>query len=252
MTYKLRLYAAGATHPGLRRLQNEDAFAIVDGCQLLIVADGVGGRPAGEIASRLAVDAVRDVMTASQMMRPEAAGAAPVALHVRLLEAVHRANLRVREAARQDALLEGMATTLVAVAVEAAELVVVSVGDSRAYRLRDGRLLQLTTDHRSESDHVTRARLSPGALAKLRPGFLTRAIGLDARMEPDGLRLDLRAGDTILLSTDGLTAVVDDGEIAAVLDAYHDPGAAVATLIDRSNQRGGPDNTTCIVGRWAP
>ena len=248
MTERLHLYAAGATHPGLHRTNNDDCFAVVEDLGLLLVADGVGGRPGGDVAAQLAVETVRDALGSGETTWPDD----PAEMREYLLDAMARANRCVRELSQRHAHLEGMATTLVAGLATSGRLWVAYVGDSRAYRLRGGRLDRLTVDHRVGDDTRARARLKPEVLAQLDPHLLTRAIGLAETVAADVWSDQLRAGDTLLLCSDGLTAVVDDRGIGGVLDDYHDVGAAVATLIDRVNARGGPDNVTCILARWAP
>jgi protein phosphatase len=161
------------------------------------------------------------------------------------------ANHRIVEGSKRRADAEGMATTLAAVLALSDRLWVTHVGDSRVYRYRGGQLKRLTCDHTVGTDLEARARVKPEVLARMPPSTLTRALGLGESVEPDVQMENVSAGDVVLLATDGLTKVVDEGAITEVLDEYHDLGAAVAELIARANERGGPDNITCILARWS-
>jgi protein phosphatase len=144
-----------------------------------------------------------------------------------------------------------MATTIVVVVVAEGKLWTAHVGDSRAYLLRAGRISRLTRDHSIEEDEDARARYTPEALAEENPRALTRVLGATdvcADLRSD----DLQPGDVVLTATDGLTTMVNDGEMVDVLDQYHDIDAAVSRLIDMANARGGPDNITIAIARWAP
>lgn len=251
MTRTLRLYTAGATHPGRRRTINEDSFALAE--DLMMVADGVSGHGGGDIASKLAVDAVQDSIANPEATWPNDAIDDPEEVRARMLAAFASANRRVREEAQRREHLRGMATTLVAAMVVpgAGRLVVAHAGDSRAYVQRGSALERLTEDHRLATDARVRARLRPEAIRELSPSTLTRVIGNQERVDPEVRVVELVPGDMILLATDGLTDVVDDADIAAVLDDLHDLGAAAAALVDRANQHGGPDNITVCLGRWS-
>ena len=249
MTSTFRLYAGGATHPGLQRKRNEDYFTVDADLGLMVVGDGIGGRVGGDVASKLAVDTVRDAL--AETTWPDDLSAVADEIGKRLLDAFMLANRRVREQG-QHGRLKGMATTLVAALMLAGKLWLVHAGDSRAYLFRAGRITRLTADHNIAEDDLVRARLKPEVLAQLAPAIVTRAAGLGETLCADLRCEELRAGDIVLLCTDGLTTVVEDADIARVLDDYHDIGAAVSTLIDRANTQGGPDNITVALGRWAP
>jgi len=252
MNSNCRLYAGGETHPRMQRRRNEDYFAIVAELGLLLVADGIGGRPAGDVAAKLAVDTVCDALANSETTWPNKGCAHPDEVCGRLRDAIALANRRVREQRQRHAHLEGMGTTLAAAMMVAGRLWIAHIGDSRAYLVRAGQITRLTSDHSVAEDALLRARLKPEVLAQLNPTVLTRGVGLSESVTPDVRCDEVRPGDAVLLATDGLTAVVGDTEIASVLDEYHDIGAAVSTLVDRANTRGGPDNITVVVGRWAP
>jgi PPM family protein phosphatase len=235
--------AAGQTHPGLHRAENEDAFAVLPDAGLLIVADGLGGHPAGEVASRMAVDLVCDRLFEPQRWPPRVALAA-------LVDAIERASLAVFRAGQRSPALSGMGTTLVASLAFQGSLVVAHVGDSRAYLLREHWLARLTEDHT-----VRNLPCAPVADAFARfayhPGSLTRSLGTEDRVEVETRTLSPRPGDLLLLCSDGLTNVVGDPEIAGILGAHADLAVAAGALIARANAGGGPDNVTVALQRWS-
>jgi protein phosphatase len=166
MTPGLRLYTGGGTHAGLQRRSNDDCFAAVPELGLLLVADGVGGRPAGDVAAKLAVHTVRDAVANPETTWPDEGAADPEEVCRRLRDAIALANRRVREQGEQHAHLTGMATTLVAAMVAAGRLWIAHAGDSRAYLLRAGELRRLTADHSVAEDASLRVRLKPEVLER--------------------------------------------------------------------------------------
>jgi protein phosphatase len=240
------LFAFGHSHAGLIRADNEDSFLVSPGHGLFAVADGVGGAVAGEVASRLAIDALRDVF-AERDLAPDGRRSAAPGLPL-LTEAVGRANALVHLASHTDPSTAGMATTLTALLIGAGVAAIAHVGDSRAYRLRGRRLELLTRDHTLIEDQVSlgtisreRARLSP-----LR-NVLTRAIGTDPRVTTDLRLAEIQHGDLFLLASDGLHGVVGDDDIAAILRTAPDLTRAAAELVAAALDAGGPDNVTCVL-----
>jgi len=225
---------------GRQRSSNQDfcgAAIVPGGDRLWIVADGMGGHAGGETASRVAVEAA----TASFL-----AGRGP--LTERLRESIAAANRAVIETARGDRALTGMGTTAVAMALGDGACVA-NVGDSRAYRLRRGRIEQLTRDHSVVAELVRQGAISEEeALIHPRRHEVLRSLGFEDDLDIDVDLLDVAAGDVLLLCTDGLTGVVDDAEIAALCGKRPQRDAARA-LVDAANARGGPDNVTVQVIR---
>lgn len=231
------LIAGSANDQGIVRDTNQDALLISS--PLFAVADGIGASPAGETASRLALDTLKARFTSP----PTAAG---------LAEAARAASAAIWDKAGSDPSLDGMASTLTALAVlstgETAQLAVASVGDSRAYLFRGGLLQQLTRDH-----SVVQALIDAGELthdqARTHPGrsLLTRALGIAPVVEPD-IHLPAVTGPArLLLCTDGLTAHAGDSHIAEVLASASEPDQAAAQLIELANRNGGSDNTAVVV-----
>ena len=228
--------AAGLTDTGRRRRQNEDAF--VCDPPLFAIADGMGGAQAGELASRLAAAAI------------EEAGAA-VADGEGVVGGVSAAYARVFVRGRTDPTVAGMGTTATVALVDepTGTMTLAHVGDSRAYRYRDGELEQLTTDHSLVAELVRTGRLTE-AEAAVHPhrSVITRALGTEADVEVDTRTLELAAGDVVLLCSDGLSAMVRDDEIARLLEsAGGDPYVAAETLVQAANAAGGDDNVTVVL-----
>jgi len=228
--------ASGLTDTGRRRLGNEDVF--VCDPPVFAVADGMGGAPAGELASHLAAAALEERAPA---LRGEAALAA----------VVREANDRVFRRATADPAAAGMGTTItVAVTDEAAgTLAIGHVGDSRAYRLRAGALEQLTSDHSLVAELVRSGRLTQEEAEKHpHRAVITRSVGTDEAVEVDTITLQMEEGDLYLLCSDGLTDMVADDAIQALgVAAGGDPDAFASTLVNAANAGGGDDNITVVV-----
>jgi PPM family protein phosphatase len=229
---KLTQHAA-ATDPGRRRRRNEDAY--VARPPLFAVADGMGGAQAGEIASRIAASVLRD-------SDAEASEDAVVAL-------VQEANRRVYEAATSDEAQAGMGTTMTAALVDGDTVRIGHVGDSRAYRIRDGALEQLTDDHSLVAELVRSGRLSPEE-ADVHPqrSVITRVLGTDPEVDVDTFDVDAKPGDVFMICSDGLTSMVDDPSILQVVEGNRSSLDRTArALVEAANTGGGEDNITVIV-----
>jgi protein phosphatase len=232
---------AGLSDRGRRRATNEDAYLADPSLGLFVVADGMGGHAAGEIASRLAVEAVQQVLRGA----PEG-GPGPAE---RIAEAIHAANeaILARTLQRQD--LQGMGTTLVLVLVEPCAAWVSHVGDSRAYRIRCGAIEQLTHDHSWVGEQVRLGRLSQEE-ARRHPwrNVVTRALGSQGDVQPDVGHETLQTGDRILLCSDGLNTMVSEEQILdAVRGSGPDLAGACRRLVELANQGGGEDNVTVLL-----
>lgn len=242
---------AGKSDVGLRRAHNEDATWWDARLGAAIVADGMGGKNAGEVASGLAVQSMRTDLhqaLADQPRRGESAG-----LRERrgalLGEVVRRANQRILQAAQRDEHCRGMGTTVVAALLADEFVTVASVGDSRAYLLRAGRLRQLTNDHSMAQELVQRGQLTEEQASRSRhQSVLTRALGMAPDMPVDVAHYDLAEGDLILLCSDGLTRMLPDREIEALLNQHRDDiGSAVTSAVEHANHRGGHDNVSVVL-----
>jgi PPM family protein phosphatase len=220
---------------GLQRSGNEDsAYA---GARLLAVADGLGGHAGGELASAAAINALKEFDADTP-----AAG-----LRNALEDAVRHANTAVHDLAESDPALRGMGTTLTAMLWSGSQLALVQIGDSRAYLLRDGELVQITHDQTVVQALVDAGRITAEeALSHPQRSMVLQALD-GGTVAPDLRLLEAQLGDRYLLCSDGLYGVVGAQAIHEVLSSVPDPELAVAKLIDLANQGGGPDNITCVV-----
>jgi serine/threonine protein phosphatase PrpC len=235
MSASLTVRHATATHQGLVRANNEDsAYA---GTRLFVLADGVGGEVAGEVASRLVVEALAPLDEAPPAGDPLDALAA----------AVDTATDRINAATGADPSLAGMASTLTAILVTGADLALVHVGDSRAYRLRGGELRQLTRDDTYVQHLVEAGRIgSDEAFGHPQRSIVTQVVQ-GSPVRPSLTRLRPRPGDRYLLCSDGLSDYVPAGDIADLLRTEEDPDACAARLIEATLVAGAPDNVTVVV-----
>ncbi len=238
----LEYEAAGASDQGRTRKTNQDAYGLnlgqEEGACNFVVCDGMGGAAAGEVASRMAVDAMLQAMSHGRLT------------HETLQQAVDAANTSVHHSAVQDPAKAGMGTTLVAMATRRNHAWVAHVGDSRCYRFRGGKLERLTQDHSLVDEQVRLGHLTP-AQAETSPmrNVITRAVGTQDEVDADLLEFDVSAGDLYLLASDGLMREIDDGHIAKILCSAGDLAQTCAQLIQAANDAGGRDNITCILVR---
>lgn len=231
--------AAGATDAGRVRAVNQDAHWVgqVGGKGFLaVVADGMGGHQTGEVASRQALDTFVATMRTLRAHPP-----------VALARAAQAANLEVYALASERPEHQGMGTTLTALLVDDQVGIVGHVGDSRAYRLRDGVLAQLTHDHSWVADRVRQGLLSEEEARRHRwRNVITNALGAAANFRLDLGTIDVQAGDRFLLCSDGVSMMVSEGLMAQILGAQA-PQAAADALVAEANDRGSPDNVTAVV-----
>ena len=227
--------SAAATDPGRRRRHNEDSYV----CEppLFAVADGIGGAQAGEVASGLAAAALRDNSGDGD---GDALG--------RVDALVQEANRRVYQRQAADATASGMGTTMTAALVEGENVWIGHVGDSRAYRIRDGALEQLTEDHSLVAELVRSGKLSPEeAESHPQRSVVTRALGTDPDVDVDTFQIEAKPGDLFLLCSDGLTTMVDDSTILDETARNRaDLKAAAKALVRAANRGGGEDNITVV------
>ncbi|HVA71507.1 MAG TPA: Stp1/IreP family PP2C-type Ser/Thr phosphatase [Candidatus Limnocylindrales bacterium] len=245
------------TDTGRVRENNEDSFRAAPELNLFVLSDGMGGQASGEVASRLAAETIvahsRDAETNPSLpLTGESIEGASDAAN-RLASAIRLANRAVHRAALKNASQLGMGATVVAVQFADDRMIVAHVGDSRAYRLRNGELEQLTQDHSFIAEQVRLGMMTPeeGSQSKLQ-NVLLRALGTDPQVDVDVNEELLIEGDTLLLCSDGLTHEVAGAQIAAVLCDADDAQEAADDLVRLANQAGGGDNITVIVLRHAP
>src|ERR1700683_1251394 len=231
------LEAFGLSDAGCVRQNNEDCYLISPKDRVYMVADGMGGAQAGEHASKLAVETVASVIQNASLPDAET-----------LFQAFREANLRVMKAAASDPELEGMGTTLVAALESGPELLIASVGDSRAYVYDGGELTSVTEDQTWVNEVGRRLGIDEAAL-KTHPmrHVLTMAIGVSPELRVESGTVRPSTGELILLSSDGLHGVLEPGVIAAQLAGNGSLEAKCKRLIEAAKQAGGPDNITVVL-----
>ncbi len=242
----MKLRAFGLTDVGRRRESNEDDFLLDPAHGLFAVADGMGGHAAGEVASRMAIDTLREVVRREDA-RERHLGVEETADWLR--DAVVEANRRICDSIQTHEEQRGMGTTLVALIHAGGEAVVGHVGDSRLYRLRGDGLTRMTSDHSWVNEQVKLGLMNDDA-AQRHPmrNIVTRALGSRPDVAVDLTSLDIELSDVFLLCSDGLNTMLSDAQIQAVLSAHRrEPEAACRELIREANRHGGEDNVTVVV-----
>ena len=237
--------AFGLTDVGRCRETNQDELLVDTGLGLFAVADGMGGHAAGEVASHLAIESLAETMASQSAINTVNAGEAEHQLE----HAFHEGNRKICESVLDRGEWRGMGTTIVAILSIGDEAVVGHVGDSRAYRLRDGALEQLTSDHSWVNEQV-KLGLMTDSEAQRHPmrNIVTRALGNRSDLQVDLTRLRVLEGDLFLLCSDGLNSMLSDLEIQTILHQNRDNlEAASRELIDRANSKGGEDNVTVVL-----
>ncbi len=225
------------------RSGNEDNFT-VDSSEsrgIFIVADGMGGHAAGEVASEMAVQIVqRELSGVSNLDGDDVVKV--------VAESLRHANRAIHDRTLTEVDKQGMGTTVSALVISGTRYLIGQVGDSRVYLLRDGHFVQVTKDHSYVQEQVDAGFLTPEQ-ARYHPysNVITRCVGAGQDVEPDIYRGDVRAGDLFLVASDGLTGMVDDRRLAQLLGSRAEPERKVQSLIAEANGRGGLDNITAIV-----
>lgn len=250
----MRIDSGGVTDVGRVRTNNEDCFRIVTALNLFVLSDGMGGEAHGEVASALAVETVvKHCLDAGTNPAARVLGQTQPGWSAntkRLSTALHLANKNIFESAEEHPDQHGMGATLTAAWIDGAKLSIAHVGDSRAYLLRGGDLLQLTRDHSLVAEQVRRGMLTVAQAEESEmQSVLLRALGAQAEIEVDAEEHLLFPRDVLILCSDGLTRMVPEPEIAGVLQAETNPVRAAEELISLANDRGGPDNITVVVVR---
>jgi serine/threonine protein phosphatase PrpC len=251
--------AFGLTDIGCARDGNEDSFAVLPELGMFLVADGMGGYAAGEVASEMTIDSVREMFERVDTTWPSVdttwpAAAGPPSSRLpgaRLLIAgLQRANGRILDIARRDPAKQGMGTTFAGLLALRDRIVIAHVGDSRVYRLRGRQLTQMTEDHSLLNEMIRAGQWDPAEADSFpRRNVITRAVGTEEALEVD-TRIDAPApGDVYLLCSDGLSEMVPHAELTSILLQYSDLTQAATRLIEAANDHGGLDNITAVLVR---
>jgi len=251
----VEIVSGGVTDVGRVRTNNEDSYKILEGLNLYVLSDGMGGEAHGEVASGLAVDTVvKYCSEAKADSGVTLVGTAPDHFGEktkRLQSAVQQANLNIYESAQKNQAQRGMGATVTTVWANDDRLSVAHVGDSRAYLLRMGNLQQLTSDHSLVAEQVRRGIITPQQAEESEmQSVLLRALGAHPEVEVDVDEVGIYPGDILLICSDGLSRMVTEPEIAGTLQAETRPVEAAQKLVDLANERGGLDNVTVIVVRF--
>lgn len=252
----MRAIASGMTHVGLQREHNEDSFAVLAEYGLFIVADGMGGHKAGDVASRLATDSMAEFFrTTSQddVTWPFHFDTSLTEEENRLLAGIRVANRQIFERSVRSRDCAGMGTTIVGAlySKQKNRLFVGHVGDSRAYRIRGGVIEQLTRDHSLLNDYLAAMPdLTEEQRAELPRNVITRALGMHDHVVVDLMNDEPQAGDVYLLCSDGLSGMMSDGEILRIVTSNDDTAEICRRLIAKANENGGEDNITALVIRF--
>lgn len=249
MSYKFEV--ANASDVGCLRKYNEDSTLSNTAMGLLVLADGMGGHNAGELASAMAVTNIYDFITLgfdeSESVADQEEDGCSQLVH----DAVHDANLKIYTAGQEDKLYKGMGTTVVVALLKSDSLYVSHVGDSRLYRIRDNNLQQLTQDHSLFQELIDRGIFTyKEALRSVPKNFVTKALGLNADVESDVTKITINVGDIYLLCSDGLTDIVADEDIHLILSQYNDDLMQVANkLVEIAKKNGGYDNISVVLAK---
>lgn len=239
-----------AVDPGRARSNNEDSVATDDGVSLAVLADGMGGYNAGEVASNMATTFIRTEL--GRWLREASAQASDAEVRRAMDICVDNANRAIFNAANANPQYAGMGTTLVLAVFREARLLVGHVGDSRCYRLRAGRLQQITRDHSLLQEQIDAGLITVEQAAfSANKNLVTRAVGVEDTVLLETHQHELQPGDMYLLCSDGLSDMLDDATIQQVLLAYDSLPAAAQALIDAANEAGGKDNISVVLARFA-
>ena len=243
----LKLAIHGVTDVGLNREHNEDSIGWDAEMGLILLADGMGGHNAGEVASELAVTTIRDAL--HDVLTPEIVAADVVNFADAVREAVVYANEEIHEQAHERVDYAGMGTTLVLTLFHNGKVTYAHVGDSRIYRFRHNELVQITSDHSLVQEMVDSGYLSEEeALLSTNRNLITRALGIAPMVDVDIHTEDVENDDIYLLCSDGLTDLVEESDIVDILTQYQpNLGVAAQALVDMANERGGNDNISVIL-----
>lgn len=249
----MRAVAAGLTDVGLQRDHNEDSFAILQDHELYIVADGMGGHRAGDVASKLATEAIVDFFRATaaeDFTWPFHFDSRMSEEENRLLTGIKIANRQIVERSSRQRECHGMGTTVVGALFSGkkGKMYIGHVGDSRAYRVRGGEIRQMTRDHSLVNDYLlAMPELTEEQKSELPKNVITRALGMQENVSVDLQGDDATVGDCYILCSDGLSGMIEDAEILEIVSKSESIDEACRRLIALANEHGGEDNITAVL-----
>ena len=237
-----------AVDPGRARSNNEDSVATDDGVYLAVLADGMGGYNAGEVASNMATSFINTEL--GRWLREASTQASDAEVRRAMDICVDNANRAIFNAANSNPQYAGMGTTLVVAVFRDNRVLLGHVGDSRCYRLREGRLQQITRDHSLLQEQIDAGLITPEQAAfSANKNLVTRAVGVEDTVLLETHQHDVQSGDVFLMCSDGLSDMLDDEGISQVLQAHDSLESSSRALIDAANDAGGKDNISVILGR---
>lgn len=239
----LKIISDGKTDVGRIRSSNEDTIGLFPGWNLFVVADGMGGHAAGEVASRISVGALQVYFASNSGL--------DLSPTERLSSAIRGANLEVIKKTASDKRCLGMGTTVVALLIEKVVATIGHVGDSRAYLVRGDKIRQLTSDHSLVNQYVSNGLITQEEASRhpLRH-IITRSLGMSEDIDVEVQHLQIKQEDVFILCSDGLTNMIEDEDILNIIISFRDDlSFACKALIDQANNRGGEDNISVIVIR---
>ena len=254
----MKLSSAGRTHVGMKRTHNEDSLRLFREENLFIVADGMGGHASGEVASQMSVETLAEFFRSTaeddEVTWPYKLEKNRKYEENRVVTGVKLSNRRIFESAARDAKLKGKGTTIVVTFFVNDVCYIGHVGDSRVYRYRDGALFQITEDHSLLNDYIKMRQLTPEEIEAFpHKNVIVRALGMKETVQVDIASEQPQKGDVYLLCSDGLSGMITDDDMAAILaDEIDDLDKSCEALIDAANQNGGTDNITVILVRFEP
>jgi PPM family protein phosphatase len=250
---RMRIKSAGLTDIGMKRARNEDNLFLYEDETLYLVADGMGGHEAGEVASDMAVKTVADYFARTKddddVTWPFKLDKARRFDENRITTGIKLANLRITEAALQSPRQKNMGTTVVGLFFRKDAVYIAHVGDSRIYRIRDGEIEQMTEDHSLLNDYIKMGKLTPEEIENFpHKNVIVRALGMKETVQVDVRAEKIRTGDVYLLCSDGLSGMISDDDMLRItLENPEDLQAACAKMINLANQNGGNDNITAVL-----
>jgi protein phosphatase len=237
-----------AVDTGRARTNNEDAIGLDAQAALAVLADGMGGYNAGEVASQMATAFIRDEL--GRWLRESGTAASDLEVRRAMDICVDNANRAIFNAANANPQYAGMGTTLVVAVFRDARLLVGHVGDSRAYRLRGGRLQQITRDHSLLQEQIDAGLITPEQAAfSTHKNLVTRAVGVEDTVLLETHLHEVHPGDLYLLCSDGLSDMLDDASLAQLLQMHESLAATAQRLVDAANDAGGKDNISLVLAR---
>ncbi|PID39255.1 MAG: serine/threonine protein phosphatase [Proteobacteria bacterium] len=248
----MRIRYAAKTDVGMKRTHNEDYFSLMEDEQLFIVADGMGGHSSGEVASRMAAETVSEFYQRTkdeEATWPYKMDRSLSYIENRLACGIKLANYKIYEAASKDIRFKGMGTTIVTCLINGDKIYIAHVGDSRCYRVREGKIEQMTRDHSLLEDYKD---AKPDMTEEEERNFphknvITRALGMRDSVQVDISTKQVKDGDVYLLCSDGLSGMVEDPALERILVEAPDLEHSVAELVDQANRAGGTDNITTLI-----